>query len=229
MQTQRAATKLSPCDSRPVRCPPTPQQAADLASDRNLHRQWLASNGLSEPAWDLPEDPYTGLLLAALLDPFAQQAVLRALAAGDPPRPPSRAVVTAVRWPTRGVDLVILQGAEADVIATLVEHKRFRSPSHAPGYKKDPDAAWQTDQAFEASQAAEPPGWLDGIEPGHSRRYLVLDAYGKDIDQLFPGGTHNSEWTVTGYGEFGSALREAHKQGTPGLGPLLTTLYAGSP
>ncbi len=208
---------------------PTAVQKAALLADRDSHREWLAGNSLSEPEWSLPENPYTGLLLAALLDPAAQGTVLRALAAGDPRTAPSQAAVTAVRWPTRGPDLVVRQGTGRDAVATLIEHKRFDSPSHAPGYKSNPDAAWQTDQAYDASQAADPPLWLDGIDPGGTQHYIVLDAFGKTIEELYPGGSHNSHWTVTSYAQFGDTLRRAYAQGNLGLAPLIRALYAGSP
>jgi hypothetical protein len=65
--------------------------------------------------------------------------------------------------------------------------------------------------------------------PGPAGLFLVLDGYGKAMDQIFPGGLHNPEWAVTGYRQFGAILRAEHNRGVRGLIPLLTTLYAGSP
>lgn len=206
---------------------PNAEEMAALLAARAKHRGQLVKDGLFEPEWPLAENAYNGLLLAAMLDPATQPAVLRALYSGEPRLTVSSALVTAVHWPTSGVDLVVRQGNGARSVTTLIEHKRFASPSHAPGYKSNPDAAWQTDRAYEATLLPEPPSWLAGYLPGSPVRFVVLDGFGKSMDRLYEGGEHNDRWALTGYGTFGQSLWRAHKAGTPGLVALLTALYAG--
>jgi hypothetical protein len=150
---------------------------------------------------------YTGLIFSALIEPGSRAAVCRALvgevlADGDQ----AGSSPVAVRWPNRGVDLIVECGDAAERRVILMEHKRFRSPSHAPGYRTDPDALWQTDQVYESVSSAAPPAWFDGLGPAADLTYLVLDVHGKTMDQMDPGGRHNKAWQVTGYREFGSAL-----------------------
>lgn len=203
-----------------------------MDADRELHRRWLHAHDIDEPFWPLDENPYTGLLLAALLDPDASSTTVRGLLAGRTSgATPSWTAVTAVQWPSRGADLVARLGeceGEGEW-AIVVEHKRFRSPSHAPGYKKDPASAWQTDQLYSALTGSTPPTWLADVATGRSPALVVLDAYGKSMDQLFPAGKHNALWSVTSYAQLGSVLRAAHEEGVRGLVPLLATLYAGAP
>jgi len=109
----------------------------------------------------------------------------------------------------------------------FVEHKRFHSPSHAPGYKSNPGAPWQTDQVYAAMTQNEPPSWLGGIPPCQVKSFVVLDAYGKTMEQLFPDGQFNDQWLVTSYPQFGAVLRVGYEEGVRGLVPLLAALYAG--
>lgn len=208
---------------------PTEAQKQSLFNDRHWHRVWLETNKIEEAALPLGEDPYTGLLLAALLDPDARSSVLRGILAGAPASASafSSSPLTAAQWPTRGVDLVARFGHGAASELLLVEHKRFRSHSHAPGYRRDPDAPWQTDQVYSAAMGSEPPAWLGEASANQVKNFIVLDAHGKSMEQLFPGGQFNDRWTVTSYLQFGAALRAEHSRGVRGLVPLLAALYAG--
>ncbi|MFE4798267.1 hypothetical protein ACFRFL_25090 [Streptomyces sp. NPDC056708] len=60
-------------------------------------------------------------------------------------------------------------------------------------------------------------------------RFIVLDGYGKPMEQFYPGGLYNEKWAVTSYSQFGATLRAEHDRGVRGLVPLLATLYAGGP
>jgi hypothetical protein len=210
--------------------PPTAAQKQALFEDRDRHRIWLGRNKIEEPAWPLSEDPYTGLLLASLLDPDASSTVCTGLLAGA--NVASMRLIgplTGVQWPTQGVDLIVRFGRGADTAMLFVEHKRFRSHSHAPGYKNNNgEAPWQTDQVFVAIAQNEPPSWLAGESTTcQPKTFLVLDAYGKEMEQLFPEGQYNNQWDVTSYPQFGSVLRIAYEKGVRGLVPLLSALYAG--
>ena len=209
--------------------PPTAAQTQALLDDRDRHRVWLAAHKIEEVVWPLSEDPYTGLLLASLLDPDARSTVCQGLLAGGSEAASASCAgpPTAAQWPTRGVDLVVRFGHGADATLLLVEHKRFRSPSHAPGYKNHPDAPWQTDQVYAAVAGNEPLSWLGEIPGSQVKAFAVLDAYGKNMEQLFPGGQFNDRWLVTSYPQFGAVLRAGHEQGVRGLVPLLAALYAG--
>lgn len=209
--------------------PPTAAQKQALLDDRDRHRVWLANNKIDELTWPVSENPYTGLLLAGLLDPDARSTVCRGLLAGGPEiTSPSRVgPLTAAQWPTQGVDLVVRFGHGADAALLLVEHKRFHSHSHAPGYKSNPHAPWQTDQVYAATTCNEPPPWLGDVPTCQVKTLVVLDAYGKNMEQLFPGGQFNDQWLVTSYLQFGAVLRAGYKQKVRGLVPLLAALYAG--
>ncbi len=152
----------------------------------------------------------------------------RALLAGlDPSLTADDATVATTYWPSCGVDLVLEAQRRGHGELIVVEHKRFSSPSHAPGYKKNEDALWQTDQVYQPATSGYWPGWMHETDSDLPVRFVVLDGYGKHMDQMFPGGLHNSEWSVTGYGQFASVLRAEPDRGTRGLTPLLTTVYAG--
>jgi hypothetical protein len=209
--------------------PPTAAQKQALLDDRDRHRLWLRANQIEEVTWPLSEDPYTGLLLASLLDPDASPTVCRGLLAGGSEATPAYCAgpLTAAQWPTQGVDLVVRFGHGANATILLVEHKRFHSHSHAPGYKTNPDAPWQTDQVYAATTRIESPPWLCGISPRKVTNLVVLDAYGKSMEQLFPGGQFNDRWLVTSYQAFGAVLRAGYRQRVGGLVPLLAAMYAG--
>jgi hypothetical protein len=208
---------------------PNAAQKKELLDDLGRHSRWPAANCIAELVCPLSEDAYTGLLLAALLEPDAGPVVGQGLLAGSQgaahlaePR-----TVSAAQWPTRGADLVVLVESGADSEVLIVEHKRFRSPSHASGYRRDPRAPWQTDQVSAAVTSSQRPSWLSGFPSHPKTRFIVLDAYGKIMEQLFPAGQFNDHWLVTGYPQFGSVLRAAHARRVRGLVPLPTGLYAG--
>ncbi len=209
---------------------PTKVQKQSLLDDRLRHRAWLEINKIEEAAWHLSEDPYTGLLLAALLDPDARSSVLRGILAGGGMSASalSSSPLTAVQWPTRGIDLVARFGHGAGAELLFVEHKRVGSPSHCPGYKTNPQAPWQTDQLYSAVVGSEPPAWLDGASADQAKTFVVLDGYGMSMEQLFPGAESNDRWAVTSYRQFGAVLRAEHSRGVRGLVPLLAALYACS-
>jgi hypothetical protein len=205
----------------------TPQQKQELAAERRCHHDWLARRKIDKMAWTCGEVAYTGLIFSALIEPGSRAAVCRALL-GEAPADGDQAGSSpvAVRWPNRGVDLIVEFGEADERRVILMEHKRFRSPSHAPGYRTDPDALWQTDQVYESVTSAAPPDWFDGLGPAAELTFLVLDVHGKTMDQMYPGGRHNKAWRVTGYQEFGSALRGFFENGTRGLVPLLSALHS---
>jgi hypothetical protein len=208
---------------------PSDAQKRALVADRAAHRRWLAKHGIDETPRPVTENPYTGLLLAALLDPDARAAVVRGLLAGDPRAGSGRATrdVSAAQWPTGGVDLVVdLSGDPAATL--LVEHKRFKSHSHRPGYRRDPQAAWQTDKIYRELQGLDSPRWLVASPSTDEWHLIVLDAYGKSMEQMFPNADFNDRWIVTSYAAFGAVLRAEHTDSTRGLVPLLAALYAGS-
>jgi hypothetical protein len=122
---------------------------------------------------------------------------------------------------------VVRFGHGSGAALLLVEHKRFHTDSHRPGYKTNPDAPWQTDVVYAATTGNEPPPWLTEALPSQVKDFVVLDAYGKSMEQLFPGGQFNDQWLVTSYPQFGAVLRAGHEQGVQGLVPLLSALYAG--
>jgi hypothetical protein len=181
----------------------------------------------------MSEDPYTGLLLASFLDPDARSTVRRGILAGRSGVTSASSVdsLKGVLWPTRGIDLVAQFGHGADAAMLLVEHKRFMTPSNRPGYRSNPNAdpPWQTDQVYAAMMTGnEPPSWLQGIPMCQTKTFVVLDAYGKSMERMFPDGEFNDRWLVTSYPQFGAVLRAGYEQGVRGLVPLLTALYAGS-
>ncbi|WP_199546329.1 hypothetical protein [Streptomyces sp. N35] len=134
-------------------------------------------------------------------------------------------------WPSSGVDLVIEVELRTRCEVIVVEHKRFDSPSHRPGYKTKDNAPWQTDAAYDAATGAtkRPPRWMRRTDADHPVKFVVLDGYGKSMDQLYPDGLHNKKWSVTSYPQLGRVLRAEHDRGVGGLVPLLATLYSGSP
>lgn len=204
----------------------TSEQVANLSADQVAHRTWLAEQGLAEPKAGLGEDAYTGLLLSALLDPGAAAAVYEALLPARPATPGGPPRVREARWPSSGVDLIVEAVIGNVTRCLLMEHKRFKSPSHAPGYRTNPEAAWQTDQTYEAAIGSAGAAPIPGVPAGSAVDMVVLDAGDRTMAQMFPGGEHNAHWQVTGYRNFGAALRARHAAGTTGLVPLLRALYA---
>lgn len=65
------------------------------------------------------------------------------------------------------------------------------------------------------------------VSPRQVTNLVVLDAYGKSMEQLFPDGQFNDRWLVTSYPAFGAVLRVGYEQGAGGLVPLLAAMYAG--
>ena len=191
-----------------------------------MHRAWLSARGLAEPGSGLGEDAYTGLLLSALLDPVAAPAVYAALLSGRPATRGRPQGVLDAEWPSRGVDLIVWAGRPVAPRVLLVEHKRFASPSHAPGYRNNPQSAWQTDQVHEAATGTNGAAAIPGVPSGGELDLVVLDAGGRTMEQMFPLGAHNTRWHVTGYRELGDVFRVRHDAGTAGLVPLLRGLYA---
>jgi hypothetical protein len=57
--------------------------------------------------------------------------------------------------------------------------------------------------------------------------FVVLDAHGMNMEQLFPDGAVNEKWMVTSYPQLGALPRRECERGVRGLVPLLATLYAG--
>ncbi|MFF8786092.1 hypothetical protein [Streptomyces sp. NPDC015125] len=201
-----------------------------MRDDHAAHRKWMREYELDEHPYPVTEDPFTGLVLAGLLDPESAPSVCRALVTGlHPSMRTGDATPLSAYWPTSGVDLVIEAQQRDRRELVVIEHKRFASPSHAPGYRKNPEALWQTDQVYEAATSGYWPRWMHETDPELPVRFVVLDGYGKPMDQLYPGGLHNDKWAVTSYSQFGAILRAGHDRGVRGLIPLLTTLYAGSP
>ena len=136
--------------------------------------------------------------------------------------------VVQAEWPRSGVDLLVRIEAAPRNRLVFVEHKRFRTHSHAPGYRNDKNAAWQTDCAVDAAtKATATPRWLLGVDLEVDLDFIVLDAHGMEMDQLFPGREQNRRWDVTSYAQLGAALRSRHCEGIRGLVPLLAALYAG--
>jgi muconolactone delta-isomerase len=220
---------MTTAQEQPTDFKATAEQKEAVQADHAEHRRWLAQHGIVEALWPMGEVNYTGLVLAAMLDPDAGDCVLGALLAGLPPRPAATLVPAASYAPSRGVDLVVPMECNGAAELLIAEFKRFGSPSHAPGYKTDPQAAWQTDQAYEAATGIRPaPRWLYDDLVDHQRKtFLVVDTYGRPMDQTFFDGAHNAEWGVTSYAQFGAVLRAGHERGTRGLVPLLRALYAG--
>jgi len=208
----------------------TAEQKEAVRADHAEHRRWLAQHGIVEAARPMGEEKFTGLVLAALLDDLETgDCVLAALLAGLPSRPAATLVPAAAYGPSRGVDLVVPMECNGAVELLIAELKRFGSPSHAPGYKTDPQAAWQTDQAYEAATGIRPaPSWLYDDLVGYPKKtFLVVDTYGRPMDQTFYDGQHNQEWGVTSYAQFGAVLRAGYERGIRGLVPLLRALYIG--
>ncbi|MEE1782771.1 hypothetical protein PUR71_07555 [Streptomyces sp. SP17BM10] len=209
---------------------PTADQRQRLRDDHAAHQKWLRDYKINEHPYVMTEDPFTGLILAGLLAPESAPSVCRALLTGlDPWLQTDDILLLSAYWPASGVDLVVEAQRRGRRELVVVEHKRFASPSHAPGYKKDPEALWQTDQVYEAATGDYWPRWMHETDPDLPVRFVVLDGYGKPMDQLYPGGLHNAKWAVTSYPQFGAVLRAEHDRGVRGLIPLLTTLYAGGP
>ena len=211
---------------------PTIDQTRALHDDLAAHHSWLASKGIEVPIWpEKSEKQYTGLLLAALLDPDASATVCHALLDGglDKATAPVVGHPTTVYAPDKGPDITLRLTDRATDLLLVVEHKRFRSPSHAPGYKKHHQtAAWQTDQTIEAAGWDDPPLWLSLTgAPSAAKKFIVFDAHGMNMEQLFPGGEYNDDWSVTSYRTFSAELRRAFEGGVRGLVPLLAALYAG--
>ena len=210
---------------------PTADQKQALRNDLHLHRAWLDANKIKEPLWALKsEKQYTGVLLAALLDSDASATVCRALLACKfgPMAAATFGHPKTVHCPDKGPDLVAILEHEAEEVLLIVEHKRFGSPSHAPGHETDPDAPWQTDRIYAEATQKGPPLWLSVAGATCKETYfIVLDAHGMSMEQLFPDGEFNEPWMVTSYPQFGAVLRKDYERGVRGLVPLLATLYAG--
>ncbi|WP_331773284.1 hypothetical protein OG948_58865 (plasmid) [Embleya sp. NBC_00888] len=207
---------------------PTADQKQRLRDDHVAHRTWLREKEINEQPYDMKEIPYTGLILAGLLDPESAPSVCHALLAGHDPS--LRTDDVRVLWPycpSSGVGLVFEVHRPDRRELVVVEHKRFRSPSHAPGYRTNPGAPWQTDVAHEAATSDYWPQWMHETDPELPVRFVVLDGYGKPMDQMFPSGLRNEHWAVTGYSQFAAILRAEHDRGVRGLIPLLSTLFAG--
>lgn len=177
------------------------------------------------------EIPFTGLILAGLLDPGSAPSVYRALLVGlDPFVRAVDVLPVSAYCPSSGVDLVIEARLRDRRELLLIEHKWFTTASHVPRGRSDPEALWQTDQAYIAVTSGNRCGWLmHETGPDLPARFVVLDCYGRSMAQLYPGGLHNEEWAVTSYEQFGEVLRAEHEAGVRGLIPLLSILYAGSP
>ncbi len=207
---------------------PTPAQKEAVAVDAALHGCWLRGETIRELHTPMGENPYTGLLLSALLDPDASSATVRGLLASTVQnRPTVVPGVASAQWPSRGPDLIVDLEYGYDREVLVVEHKRFNSISHAPGYKRtgNSNAPWQTDVVYERMTKDRLPYRRVARHDGPIV-FVVLDLYGKPMEELYPGGIHNEHWIVTSYAQFGAVLRAEYELGARGLVPLLSAIYA---
>jgi hypothetical protein len=211
---------------------------AAARADAALHASWLRQKGIPCQAARVTEAPYTGLILAGLLESQTRQPVVDALLAGS-----DQALLGAVGnqpllsvgMPSTVADLVLAFGSAQQRRAVVMEHKRFTArPNEADlethqhlldaAYQADGSGTiWQTDLAYYGTGA---PSWLGGLTRAEVTGFVVLDALGRTMDEMFPVGRSNQHWHVTSYAQFGQSLRSSCEAGCQGLTPLLSTLYA---
>ena len=206
---------------------PTREQRAAVRGDHAQHRSWLREHGIAEVAYRLLEDSYTGLILSALLEePDTAASVLGALLAGLPTRPDITPLPVSAYSPSSIVDLVVPMQCQGCPELLIAEHKRHHSHSNAPGSRNDPDAPWQTDQAYEGATGLRDAPWLYGdLRDVEAKTFVVLDVWARPMDRTFYWGEHNDKWALTSYARFGAVLRAEHERGVPHLVPLLSALY----
>ena len=220
-----------------ARSPRTAEQSRAARAARAEHQAWLEQRGLVEMKGWLNEAAFTAILLAALLDPESRDTAVAALLAGTPADSlRSRGPLTLQSAPGSVMDLVLGFGEQPDLVAVVIEAKRFESPSNACWSARG-EWLWQTDTAVEDSTEIDSPAWLWGVRQGQVHDFVLLDAYSRPASTVFPEepanpdwpkARHNHRWRTVGYAELGAALRCAHDSGTPGLLPLLSALWADS-
>ena len=219
------------------RSPRTAEQSGAAQAARVEHRAWLAQRNLAEMNGWLNEAAFTAILLAALLEPASRDTAVATLLAGTPAASlRSRGPLTLQSAPGSVMDRVLGFGEQPDLVAVVIEAKRFESPSNACWSGRG-EWLWQTDTAVEDSTESDPPPWLWGVRRGQVHDFVLLDAYSRPAGTVFPEkpanpdwpkARHNHRWRTVGYAELGATLRSAYDSGTSGLVPLLTALWADS-
>lgn len=199
------------------------------------HLRWCEAHGIRilGGQWST-EDPLSGLLLAAVVDPRSAPVVVSALCARDW----SQLDVQDVWWPSQYVDLIANFAVGDAEYMLLVEHKQLQSPSNMPGYKNLQlgERYWQTEatlRKIDEVKAAGGATFLGGPFNASATVYpVVLDARGRSIAEAFPlypglPAHRHEEWASVSYCDFAARLRHAYEQTTnKALEPLLGQLFA---
>ena len=228
---------------------------AAVTTDKQEHEKWLASHGLADIK--LPriyEDPYTGLIAAALLGATAvRTAVIAALLPGHPNL--IGADVTYMSVPRIGIDLTLLLKSNSGVdsgipVAVHVEHKRRKGRGNHPKlatYKRQAPGheTCKHHSVAQKRRRSDPPtdgitqldavvcfdDWRDEFtEKADVAARIFLDTSGRSANSVLDEAmTHPDAWTTLGYEHLGKALRNTYDAGQhdPQLRPGLAPLLRG--
>ena len=208
---------------------------ARYRSAASEHLEWCDSVGIRVLGgrWDL-EDPITGLLLAAVVDPRSASPLLTALCHLEVQ---TDLEVEEVWWPSSYVDMIINFRVDGRRHMLALEHKHLNSPSNAPGYRKVGGGAyWQTESFVRELERVREAGGgelLGGPFRADAQAHLVvLDARGRTMDEAFKltvsDEPHRHElWRVLSYADLARSLRTRYDAvNVDALEPILGQLFA---
>lgn len=200
------------------------------------HLAWCHDHGIDiiGGRWSL-EDPISGLLLAAMLQPDSARILLPMLCGQSW----DNVQVTSAWWPSSLVDLLVGFTAEGRSHLLVLENKHLATRSNQPGYKKLPDheIRWQTEVVLREIDQIRADGGdmlLGGpFDPEATLHPVLLDAKGRTMAETFPmygwmSAPHRHElWTAVSYAELAAGLRDRYEhEAVPALEPLLSQLFA---
>ena len=117
-----------------------------------------------------------------------------------------------------------------------LEHKYVYSNSNYPGYRSPQGGKYSQIECMlreidRVTAAGETELYQGLFDMQAERHFIVLDARGREIDEIFepdPNNTRNSDWTAVSYASFASRLRHYFQENhNLGLIPILGQLFAG--
>lgn len=206
----------------------------------SYHLAWCREHDVDviDGRWD-PEDPISGLLLAAVLARSSARPVLNTLCR----RSWDRVRVTAAWWPSSLVDLVVNFVADEVRYMLLLENKHLTTNSNQPGYKKllsegrRHEILWQTEKTLGEVDRVRARGGerlLGGpFDPEAVVLPVLLDAASRTMDEAFPVYEwmtlphRHDRWSAVSYAELAEGLRDHYERDLdPLLEPLLAQLFA---
>lgn len=188
--------------------------------------------------WDL-EDPISGLLLAAMLQPSSSKVVLNTLCR----QAWNRVRVTAAWWPSKYIDLVVNFTGDGSAHMLVVDNKHLTTNSNQPGWRSlkrkglEHEICWQTEKTLCEIDKARAKGDIRVLggpfDPTATICPVFLDAAGRTMEEAFPiyewmvPPHRHDQWSAVSYAELAEGMRTHYeRKPTPLLEPLLGQIFA---